>query len=73
MIVQKEIQERLAKAILESGIKQTILANQLGIRQQQISSYIHGKTLPNLETLANLCIIIEIEPNEILGYTKKNW
>lgn len=66
MITLEQIQKQLKDAILRSGLTQTSIAQQLGIKQQQISSYIYGKSLPALDTLANLCRILELDANEIL-------
>ncbi len=66
MITLEQIQKQLKDAILRSGLSQTSIARQLGIKQQQISSYIYGKSLPALDTLANLCRILELDANEIL-------
>lgn len=70
MITVQDISKRVAEAIKQSGIKQTELAEKLGIRQQQISSYVNGKTLPAIDTLANLCDVLDLDANEILCLIK---
>ncbi len=66
MITLEQIQERLAEMIKQSGISQTALAKQIGVCQQAISSYVHGKKMPALDTLANLCVVLDLDANEIL-------
>ncbi len=66
MITTREISDKIAEAIKQSGMKQQQLAEKIGVRQQQISSYINGKTLPALDTLANLCAVLELDANDIL-------
>ena len=66
MIVLEDIQKRLAEAITQSGISQSELARRLGIKQQQISCYIHGKKMPALDTLPNLSKIQDADANYIL-------
>ena len=66
MITTKDISKKLAEAIRHSGVTQKELAEKIGIRQQQISSYIKGKTLPSIYTLANLCFILGLDANDIL-------
>lgn len=66
MIVLNEIQKKLAEAIKTSGQTQTAIAQQLGIRQQTISHYIKGDKMPALDTLANLCVILDLDANDIL-------
>lgn len=66
MITLKQIQERLAEAITQSGLTQNEIAKRLGIKQSQISCYIHGKKMPALDTLANLCKVLDVDANYIL-------
>ena len=67
MLVQ--IQERIAEAIRQSGLSQTEIASRLGIKQTQISCYLHGKKLPALDTFANLCEVLDVDPAYILCLT----
>ena len=67
MITTAEISKRLAEAIRQSGCTQREIAEKIGVRQQQISIYIQGKTLPALDTLARLCVALDLDANEILG------
>lgn len=66
MVILSEIQRNLAEAIKQSGMKQTALAKKIGISQQTISHYIKGDKMPALDTFANLCIILDIDPADIL-------
>lgn len=66
MITTEMIRERLIESISQSGYTQTELARRLGIKQSQISCYVHGKKLPALDTLANLCRILDADANYIL-------
>lgn len=66
MITTEMIRERLIESISQSGYTQTELARRLGIKQSQISCYVHGKKLPALDTLANLCKILDADANYIL-------
>ncbi len=66
MITLQQIQARLAESIKQSGLSQTDIAKNLGIKQTQISCYVHGKKLPALDTLANLCKLLDVEPAYIL-------
>lgn len=70
MIELNQIQKQLSEAIQQSGLTQTEIAKKVGIRQQQISSYIKGKTMPALDTFANLCDILDLDANEILCIKK---
>ena len=66
MITISQIQEKLANAIKLSGVSQSEIARQLGISHTQISCYVHGKKFPAVDTLANLCKILDLDSNEIL-------
>ncbi|MDE7265546.1 MAG: helix-turn-helix domain-containing protein [Clostridia bacterium] len=66
MITLERIQIRLAEAIKQSGMTQSELAKKLGVKHQQISCYIKGQKMPAIDTLANLCKILDVDTNYIL-------
>ena len=66
MVTLSEIQKKLAAAIRNSGRTQTAIAKELGIRQQTVSHYIKGDIYPALDTLANLCALLDLDANDIL-------
>ena len=66
MITLTQIQSKLAEAIRQSGMTQTELGRQLNIRQQTVSHYIKGDIMPALDTFANLCIVLDVDPADIL-------
>ena len=66
MITINQIQERLAETIKLSGMTQQEIASRLGINRVQISCYLHGKRMPALDTLANLCKVLDVDTNYIL-------
>ena len=66
MINLKQIQQRFIETTQKSGIKQTELAEKLNLTQSTIAHYIKGDILPALDTLANLCKILDVDANYIL-------
>ena len=66
MITLNQIQQRLAEAIRQSGMTQSEIAKRLGIKHQQISCYIKGQKMPALDTFANLCKVLDVDPGYIL-------
>lgn len=66
MITLKQVGERIAEAIKNSGLTQTEIARRLNIKQSNISHYIKGDKLPALDTLANLCKLLDVDANYIL-------
>ncbi|MBE5746963.1 MAG: helix-turn-helix transcriptional regulator [Clostridiales bacterium] len=67
MITLEEIRERLIAAIKQSHLTQTELAKKIGVCQQAIGQYLHQNKMPALDTFANLCAVLDVDANEILG------
>ncbi len=72
MITLKQIQDNLIDALKHSNIKQSELAEKIGVKQSQISCYLHGKKLPSLDTFANICAVLDIDPADILCIDRYN-
>lgn len=70
MIPQEEIKKRLHEELTASGKSQTKIAQALGIKQQSVQQYLSGRALPSLDTFANLCEILELDPAYILCLKK---
>lgn len=66
MITLGQIRERLVEAIKNSGMTQTEIAEKLGIRQPTVRQYLSGRAMPALDTLANLCRLLDLDANYIL-------
>ena len=67
MITLEQIRIKLINEIKESGLSQSEIARRLNIKQQAVSQYITGQTMPALDTFANLCKILDVSADEILG------
>lgn len=72
MIVLKQIQEKIIQSIKESGLTQTELAKKLGIKQPTVGQYLSGRAMPALDTFANLCAILDLDPAEVLCLNEFN-
>lgn len=72
MIVLKQIQEKIIQSIKESGLTQTELAKKLGIKQPTVGQYLSGRAMPALDTFANLCAVLDLDPAEILCLSEFN-
>ena len=66
MITLENIKKRLAEEIKTSKLSQSEIAKRLGVYHSQISCYVHGKKMPALDTFANLCKILDVDPADIL-------
>ena len=70
MITLSDIHKNLRDAIKQSGMKQTQIAKKINITQSTVAQYISGRAMPGLDTFANLCIVLDIDPADILGTNK---
>lgn len=70
MVDIQEIQKRLREAIQYGNITQKELAEKLGINPSTVSKYMRLDKYPALDTFANLCEILDISADEILGLKK---
>lgn len=66
MIVLADIRKRLCEAIRESGLTQIEIARRLGIAQATVGQYLSGRAMPALDTFANLCAVLDVDPAYIL-------
>lgn len=66
MITLEQIKARLVETIKQSGMSQTDMAKKLNITQSTIAHYVKGDILPALDTLANLCKLLDVDANYIL-------
>lgn len=66
MVTLNEIRLNLQEAIRRSGMTQTEIAKKLNIYQSAVQQYLSGRAMPALDTLANLCILLDLDANEIL-------
>ena len=71
MIEIKDIQKRLREEIKNSSLSQKEIAEKLGINPSTISKYIRQNKFPSLDTFANLCAILDVSADDILGLTNR--
>ena len=67
MITLKEIQKRLREEIKNSNLSQKEIADKLGINPSTVSKYLRLDKFPALDTFANLCKILDVSADDILG------
>ena len=67
MIRIEDIQKRLREAIELGTITQKELAEKLGINPSTVSKYMRLDKYPSLDTFANICEILDVSADEILG------
>ena len=67
MIKIEDIQKRLREAIQYGNVSQKELANKLNINPSTVSKYMRLDKYPSLDTFANLCEILDVSADDILG------
>ena len=67
MVTLDDIRKRLIEAIKQSGKPQKEIATLVGVCPQAISQYVRENKMPALDTFAKLCIVLDLDSNEILG------
>ena len=72
MITIEQIQKRIIESIKESGLTQTEIASKLNISRSAISHYVKADILPALDTLENLCKLLDLDANDILSLDSEN-
>lgn len=70
MIELKDIQKRLREEIKSSSLTQKEIAEKLGINPSTISKYLRLDKFPAIDTFANLCEVLDVSSDEILGLKK---
>ena len=70
MVKIEDIQRRMREEIRASGISQKEIAERLGINPSTVSKYLRLDKYPSLDTFANLCEILDVSADEILGLKK---
>lgn len=70
MIILDTIRVNLQNAIERSQYKKSEICNKLGIKQPTLSQYLSGRAMPALDTFANLCVLLDLDANEILGISE---
>ena len=66
MITNSQISQRLIETIKQSGLSQTEIAKKLNIKQPTVAQYLSGRTMPALDTFANLCKLLDIDSAYVL-------
>ena len=72
MVILEQIRNNLIEAIKDSGLSQTEIARRLNIKQQTVQQYVSGRAMPALDTFANLCIVLDVDPADILCTSNYN-
>jgi len=61
--------ERLTEVLKDSKLNQKEIANLLNIHESNIPQYKSGHTQPSLQILMNLCEVLDVSADYLLGLT----
>jgi transcriptional regulator with XRE-family HTH domain len=67
MIRLEDIQKRLREEIKNSPLSQKEIAEKLGVNPSTVSKYLRLNKFPSIETFANLCKILDVSADDVLG------
>ena len=66
MITSEQIKAKLQEALKYSGTSQSEIGRKIGVKPQTVFQYFNGEIMPSLDTFANLCEVLDLDPVEIL-------
>lgn len=66
--VKTKLPENLKKFRIKAGLTQEELAKKLGKTKNVISNWERGENRPDAETIAKICAILKVTPNEMLSW-----
>ena len=67
MDIRKVFGERFSEEMKYGKISYAELARRLNVTKASVSMYKHGKALPSLEVFAEICEILEVSADYLLG------
>ncbi|MBR2070082.1 MAG: helix-turn-helix transcriptional regulator [Clostridia bacterium] len=70
MIVIDEIRQNLISELKQMDMTQKELGQKLNISSVAVNHYLNQNKLPALDTFANLCVVLDLDANEVLGINK---
>ena len=66
MITLEQIRSNLQEELKTLGLSQSEIARRLKISVHTVHCYFHGQKMPALDTFANMCKELDIDPLHIL-------
>lgn len=66
MIELEQIKSKLQEALKYNELSQSEIARRIGVKPQTVYEYLNGMIVPALDTFANLCKVLDLDPAEIL-------
>jgi DNA-binding Xre family transcriptional regulator len=60
------VAENVKKAIQDKGLKQSYVAESIGLTGNQLSAILCGRMIFRLELLSELCKVLDCTPNDLM-------
>jgi len=64
----RDLGKRLRERARQLNLSDAEVARRAGLNERRYGHYVTGMREPNLETLVRICAVLEITPNEVLGF-----
>lgn len=64
--------EKIKKTRLEKKLTQKQLADLVGAKHNSVSDWENNKTKPDVDMIENICGVLDLEPNYLLGEKKSS-
>jgi putative transcriptional regulator len=62
---------RIKEVLIEKGVSQTLLAEQLGKSYNMVNGYVCNRQQPRIEVLTEIAKILDVDIKELILSTKK--
>ncbi len=62
--------ERLKKVLDEKGIMQKELAEKIGVNEMTVSRYVHGGRIVSVPVLIEICRVLNVSADYLLGLSE---
>lgn len=67
MLRMRGFEKRLEKAVISSGMSDTLICKRADISRMQLWEYLNNMRKPSLETLAKLAVALDVSTDWLLG------
>ena len=69
--MEYEFKDILNDFLIQNHLSQTAFANEIGVKQSQVSEWLHGKAKPGYDILKRMSISFGVSADFFLGITIK--
>lgn len=66
-----KFKERFKEVLYYNEVNQSELAKRINVSKQCVSDYKSGKSVPSLDTLYEICLVLDVSADYLLGLSDK--